>query len=102
MLRRIAARTFVIVAVVVIVLVMFAFTWRNKVPLDVDLFFVSVPTTAAVAFTVAFAVGWLFGIMCLGAWALKLLNERRSLRRKLKVSESEVTTLRNLPLNDAD
>ena len=102
MLRRIAARTSVVVAVVVIVVVMFAFTWRNKVPLDVDLFFLSVPTTAAVAFTVAFAIGWLFGILCMGAWALKLLNERRNLRRKLKVSESEVTSLRNLPLNDAD
>ena len=98
MLRRIA----IIVAVVVIAIVMFAFTWRNKVPLDVDLFFVSVPTTAAVAFTVAFAVGWSFGILCMGAWALKILNERRKLRRQLKISESEVTSLRNLPLNDAD
>lgn len=98
MLKRIA----LIVVIVAIVVVMFTFTWQNKTPLEVDLFFASLPTTAAVAFTVAFAIGWLFGILCMGAWALKLLNERRSLRRKLKVSESEVTSLRNLPLNDAD
>ena len=98
MLRRIA----LIVVILTIVIVMFTFTWRNKTPLDVDLFFASVPTTAAVAFTVAFAIGWLFGILCMSAWAVKLLNERRGLRRKLKVSESEVSSLRNLPLNDAD
>ena len=98
MLKRIA----LILVIVAIVIVMFTFTWRNKTPIDVDLFFAAVPTTAAVAFTVAFAVGWLFGILCLSAWAVKLINERRSLRRKLKVSESEVSSLRNLPLNDAD
>jgi len=38
----------------------------------------------------------------MGAWALRLLNDRRSLRRSLRVSESEVSSLRNLPLNDAD
>ena len=104
MLRRIAARTSIIVLlIVVVVIVMFAFTWRNKVPLDVDLFFYSVPTTCGRGVSRShLRFGWLFGILCTGAWALKLLNERRSLRRKLKVSESEVTTLRNLPLNDAD
>ena len=39
-----------------------------------------------------FALGSLF----------RLLNERHNLRRLLRVSESEVTSLRNLPLDDAD
>jgi len=33
---------------------------------------------------------------------LKLLNERRVLRRALRLTESEVSSLRNLPLSDAD
>jgi hypothetical protein len=32
----------------------------------------------------------------------RLINERRRLRRALRNSESEVSSLRNLPLADAD
>jgi hypothetical protein len=38
----------------------------------------------------------------MGLYALRLVNERRILRRALRVSESEVSSLRNLPLSDAD
>jgi hypothetical protein len=38
----------------------------------------------------------------MGLYALKLVNERRALRRALRISESEVSSLRNLPLSDAD
>jgi hypothetical protein len=38
----------------------------------------------------------------MGVYALKLVNERRILRRSLRLSESEVTSLRGLPLSDAD
>jgi uncharacterized membrane protein YciS (DUF1049 family) len=69
---------------------------------EVNLVLATVTTSVPVAFTIAFAIGWLFGILCMGVWALRLINDRRNLRRSLKVSESEVTSLRNLPLNDAD
>ena len=98
MLKRIA----VILLVAIIFAVMLVFTWNNKGYIDVDLFFASVNVSVPVAFTIAFAVGWLFGIICMAAWALRLLNDRRNLKRSLRVSESEVTSLRNLPLNDAD
>jgi hypothetical protein len=35
-------------------------------------------------------------------FVFRLINERRTLRRALRMSESEVTSLRNLPLSDAD
>jgi hypothetical protein len=38
----------------------------------------------------------------MGLYALKLVNERRGLRRSLRNTETEVSTLRNLPLSDAD
>jgi hypothetical protein len=55
-----------------------------------------------VAFTVTFIAGWLFGIVCSAAFVIRLINERRQLRRALQLSESEVSSLRSLPLSDAD
>ena len=98
MLKRIA----VIVLVVIIFTSMLVFTYLNKGTIDVNLVLGTVTTSMPVAFTIAFAIGWLFGILCMGFWALRLINDRRNLRRSLKVSESEVTSLRNLPLTDAD
>ncbi len=98
MLKRIA----VIVLVVIIFTVMLVFTYLNKGTVELNLVLATVTTSVPVAFTIAFAIGWLFGILCMGVWALRLINDRRNLRRSLKVSESEVTSLRNLPLNDAD
>ncbi len=98
MLKRIA----VIVLVVIIFAAMLVFTYHNKGTVDIDLILTTVTTSVPVAFSIAFTIGWLFGILCMGAWALRLINDRRNLRRSLRVSESEVTSLRNLPLNDAD
>lgn len=98
MLKRIA----VILMVVIIFTAMLVFTYHNTGSVDVNLILTTVTTSVPVAFTVAFAIGWLFGIVCMGAWALRLLNDRRNLRRSLSVSESEVSSLRNLPMNDAD
>jgi hypothetical protein len=38
----------------------------------------------------------------MGFFALKLINERRVLRRSLRLTENEVSSLRSLPLSDAD
>ncbi len=98
MLKRIG----LLILIVAIVIVMATFTANNTGMVDIDLAFTKVTTSIPLAFTVTFALGWLFGILCLGFFALKLVNERRVLRRSLRVTESEVSSLRNLPLNDAD
>ena len=98
MLKRIGLA----VLIVVIVVVMATFTATNRGELTIDLAFTSVTTSVPLAFTVTFALGWLFGVLCMGFYALKLLNERRVLRRALRLTESEVSSLRNLPLSDAD
>ena len=98
MLKRIA----VILLVVIIFAAMLVFTYHNKGTVDINLILTDVTTSVPVAFTIAFVIGWLFGIICMGAWALRLINDRRNLRRSLRVSESEVSSLRSLPLNDAD
>ena len=90
------------IIVLAIVFAVFAFSSVNTGEIEVDLLFRSVTTSIPVAFTVVFAIGWMFGLASTALWAFKLVNERRTLRRSLKVSESEVSSLRNLPLTDAD
>ena len=98
MLKRIGLA----ILIILIAFVMLAFTLGNTGMIDIDLMFTTVTTSIPLAFTVAFALGWLFGILCLGFFALKLVNERRVMRRSLRITESEVSSLRNLPLSDAD
>ena len=98
MLKRAA----LILLLIVVFGVMVVFSYLNTGEVEVNLAFVSITTSISIAFTVTLVVGWLFGVASMGFFALRLLNERRSLRRALRVSESEVTSLRNLPLSDAD
>lgn len=98
MLRLVALVT----VALVIVIAMLGFASVNSGTIDIDLLFTVVTTSIPLAFTVAFALGWLFGLLCTAAWAARLVNERRVLKRALRVSESEVSSLRNLPLTDAD
>lgn len=98
MFRRIA----VLVLVAAVFLAVLVFTYHNKGPVDVHLVFAEINTTVSVAFAVTFALGWLFGVACMAFFALRLVNEKRSLKRSLKVSQTEVSSLRNLPLADAD
>lgn len=95
-------RTILVLVVIVIGVAMFAFTSVNTGAIAVDLLFTQVETSIPVAFSIAFAVGWLFGLLCLSVWAIKLVNERRALKRALRASESENSSLRSLPLTDAD
>ena len=98
MLKRIGLA----ILVILIVIVMATFTANNTGMIDIDLAFARINTSIPLAFTVAFALGWLFGVLSIGFYVLKLVNERRVLRRSLRISEGEVSSLRNLPLSDAD
>ncbi len=98
MLRRIG-----IVAVVLVVFVlMIWFTSINPGVVSIDLAFGTVEPTIPLALSVTFVLGWLFGILCASIYVLRLLAERRRLRASLRTSESEVSSLRNLPIADAD
>ena len=91
-----------ILLLIVIFGVMVVFSYLNTGEVEVNLAFLSVTTSISIAFTVTLVAGWLLGVLSMGVFALRLVNERRTLRRALRVSESEVTSLRNLPLSDAD
>ena len=81
---------------------MLVFTSSNPGFVDLDLFVTTVRPSIPLAFSVTFVLGWIFGLLCTVVFILRLMNERRRLRRQLRHSESEVTSLRNLPLADAD
>jgi uncharacterized integral membrane protein len=95
-------RAGLIVLLIVIFGVMVVFSYLNPGDVEVNLAFVSITTSISIAFTVTLVAGWLLGVISMGVFALRLVNERRSLRRALRVSESEVSSLRSLPLSDAD
>jgi len=90
------------ILVVLVLLVMLVFTSSNPGFVDLDLFFLKVQPSVALAFSVTFVLGWLFGLLCTTVFILRLVNERRQLRRKLRHADAEVSSLRNLPLADAD
>ncbi len=97
MLRKIA--TFVLVIALLAAIIVF--TWLNTEEVTLDLAFTTVETRIAVAFTITFALGWLFGLFSAGFFVLKSVAERRRLRKNLAAAEEEVSKLRSLPLQDA-
>lgn len=98
MLKRIGA----ILLVLVIAVAMLVFTDSNPGTVQIDLVFGTVDSSIPLAFTIAFALGWIFGLACAALFVMRIVNERRQLRKSLRLSESEVSSLRNLPMSDAD
>lgn len=88
--------------IILIFAAMVVFTAGNPGDINLKLLAWEISPPVSLAFTVAFAIGWLFGVLCMGLYAFKLANERRMLRRSLRMSENEVSSLRSLPLSDAD
>ncbi len=98
MLKRVG----LVVLLILIFISMVLFTVGNPGEISLRLLHLELSAPVSLAFTVAFAIGWIFGIACMGLYALKIVNERRMLRRSLRMSEDEISSLRNLPLSDAD
>lgn len=98
-LRRILIIALLVVAAAVAAL--FAFNNPGRISVDVGIARLeSVPTS--VAFTVAFALGWLFGAASAVLVVLRVSADRRRLRRELRHAEAEARSLRSLALQDAD
>jgi len=88
--------------ILTIFVIMLWFTSNNPGDVTVDLAFDTVTTSIPIAFLVVFVIGWAFGLLCTSVFIIRLMNERRQLRRSLRQTEAEVSSLRNLPLVDAD
>ena len=95
-------RAGLIVLIIILFAAMFTFTALNTGQVSLDLGFFERSFPISMAFAATFVFGILFGMLCMGAFVFRLYNERRTLRRTLRTSESEISSLRNLPLSDAD
>ena len=91
-----------VLLIVLIFTAMVIFTAGNPGDISINLLHWEINRPVSLVLTAVFAFGWLFGVLCMGLYALKLASERRMLRRSLRMSENEVSSLRNLPLSDAD
>jgi uncharacterized integral membrane protein len=95
-------RAGLIILIFVLFVLMFTFTALNTGDVVLDLGFVKGSYPISVTFAATFVGGVLFGMLCLTVFVFRLINERRTLRRALHSSESEVSSLRNLPLSDTN
>ncbi|MDH3978647.1 MAG: LapA family protein [Gammaproteobacteria bacterium] len=96
-------RNFIFFAVLLIgLLVATAFAALNPGSVRLDLAFFETDVQKSLALTVAFGLGWVFGLLCAGVVLLRSANEQRKLRKSLGRAEAEVDTLRNMPIQDAD
>lgn len=98
MLKRIG----LLLLVLIILLTILTFTALNSGKVELDMAFFAGIYPLSVVLVVTFVVGTIFGMLCMTAFVFRLINERRTLRRALRLSESEVSSLRSLPLSDAD
>jgi uncharacterized membrane protein YciS (DUF1049 family) len=91
-----------ILVLVLLVCVAAVFAYNNPEPVDLDIGlarFEGISLTLALA--CAFGLGWLFGVASVGFALLKMAAEKRRIRRELHDAESEVATLRSIPIDDA-
>lgn len=98
MLKRVG----LILLIIVLFAVMFTFTALNTGDIEIDLGFFKHSYPISMAFAATFVLGILFGMLCMTAFVFRMIQERRTLRRSLRATESEVSSLRSLPLSDAD
>ena len=91
-----------ILVLIAIAAVVIVFSHLNTSLVEIDLAFANVSTSTSIAFIVTLLIGWSLGVVSMSLFTLRLVNERRVLRRSLRISESEVSSLRSLPLSDAD
>lgn len=78
------------------------FAALNPGAIDVDLGLFETRMQKSLALTLAFAAGWVFGILCLAVVLVRMVLERRRLRKALRLAEAEVHTLRSMPAPHAD
>ena len=95
-------RAGLLLLILILFVAMFTFTALNTGEIKLDMAFFEGTYPISVVLAATFVIGVLFGMLCMTAFVFRLINERRVLRRTLRMSESEVSSLRNLPLSDAD
>ena len=87
--------------VAVVFLLVIVFAWQNPGDVTLNLLFADVTVSRALAFAVAIAAGWVWGLISALAYIARLVGERRTLRKRVRLAEMEIKNLRSLPMHDA-
>ena len=96
-------KIFLFILLLLIAFLAAVFAYNNPGNIAVNVVFAQFEEASiSLAFITAFAIGWLFGLLSVGIAIVRITNERRRLRRNLRLAEAEVSSLRSLPLHDAN
>ncbi|MFK8052040.1 MAG: lipopolysaccharide assembly LapA domain-containing protein [Woeseiaceae bacterium] len=97
MIRRIIT----VVLLIAIVLMAAVFASLNTELISVDFLFAKYALPQSVVIIGALIIGTFVGLLCASFFVLRYLAERRRLRKALRTAETEISSLRSLPLQDA-
>jgi lipopolysaccharide assembly protein A len=79
------------------------FASNNPAPISIDTGFARFDEVSlSLVLVLTLAIGWLLGLATVGFALWRSNAERRRLQRDLRLAETELSSLRSLPLNDAD
>ena len=98
MLKRIS----IILVIISIFFLVIYFTSINQNSIRIDFGFAVFEPSVVLGVSLIFILGWIFGLLCLMAYIIKLTNEQRILKSNLKDAQSELNELRQLPTKDAN
>ena len=91
---------FSILLLIVFAVIAATFASVNQGPIGLDLIFVKVEVEKSQAFVLTLVVGWILGALSATLLVLKLMGDRRKLRKQARLAEAEADNLRSLPLRD--
>ena len=98
MIGRIVTLLLVIAALILA----FTFASFNTEPIEVNVLFGVYELPTSLVIIGAVILGALIGLLGALLFAIRGARERRRLRKSLRSAEAEISSLRSLPLNDAD
>ncbi len=98
MLKRIV--TLVVLVAAVLFAAVFA-SWNTDI-IAVDFLFARYELPQSVVIIGALVIGVVIGLLGATLFLLRIASDRRKLRRALRTAETEITSLRSLPLQNAD
>ncbi|MEL7312486.1 MAG: LapA family protein [Pseudomonadota bacterium] len=94
-------RIVTLVVLLCIAVIAAVFASANTETIQVDLLYAVYELPQSLVIMGAMVVGVVVGVLCASLVLVRIFNERRRLRKALRVAEAEVKSLRSLPLHDA-
>jgi putative membrane protein len=94
-------RVITTVLLVLIILLGFTFAGLNAEPVALNYYIGNVKLPLSLLLVLVLIIGCLLSLIASLIFGIKLKNENRRLRQRLKIVEAELANLRTIPLKDA-